>query len=247
MARRCIGALSFAAIIALLLYSILSDQKVSASPKEVNVISRTSGHEVLTAVVLNNELKISLKNNHKDTITAFVISFADTKIRADFAYSDIHFGIEPGDTFQKNYPVSPWAVGDEPPPLYFLGVVLKDGSQDGDPKETRDIRDERLGEKIQILRTLRVLEKGPRDLKAVKNDIVAALDAGESETRIMLSELQPNMRTDNKFSDALRSGLQWGREKMLRRFEALEQLPTESREHGFIEFKDRSHKLLAKL
>lgn len=49
-----------------------------------------------------------------------------------------------------------------------VGVVLKNGFQDGDPKETQDIKDERLGEKIQLPRTLRVLEKGPRDLKQLR-------------------------------------------------------------------------------
>jgi hypothetical protein len=107
-----------------------------------------------------------------------------------------------------------------------------------------------LGNKIQILRTLRILNKeglSRKDLKIIKSDIVAALNAGEFETRITLNELQPSSRTDSKFSDDLKNGLHWGREKMLRRFEVLEQLPPESREHGFMELKQRSDKLFAKL
>ena len=100
MPRRFIASLSVVAIIVLLAYSLLSNPKASASAKEVNVISLTRGHEVLTAEILNNnQLRIRLKNNHKDTMTAFAISFADTVIKVDFAYSDVHFGIQPGDHF----------------------------------------------------------------------------------------------------------------------------------------------------
>jgi hypothetical protein len=248
MPRRFIAALSVVAIIGLFAYTALLNPNASASPQELNVISRTKGEEVLTADVLDNQVRIRLKNNHKDTITAFAISFSNTTIKEDFAYSDVHFGIEPGDTFEKSYPLSP--TGPEPPPLYLLTVLLKNGTKDGNSKGAQEIRDERLGEKIQILRTLRILEKEGQslnDLRIMKSDIVAALDTGESETRIILSELEPTSRIDNKLSDDLRSGLHWGREKMLRRFEALEQQPAEYREQAFMELKDRLRKLFAKL
>ena len=250
MPRRFIAALSFIAIIALFAYLALFNPKASASPKELNVISRTRGGEVLTAEISNNELKIRLQNNHRDTITAFAISFADTKVREDFAYSDVHFGVEPGDTFQTDYPVSPLPIGSEPPPLYLLTVLLKNGKNDGDPKEAQEIKDQRLGQKIQIFRTLKILEKegqSRKDLKTTKSEIVAALDSGEAETRTTLNELEPSVQMNNKLSNALRTGLQVGREKMLRRFEVLEQLPPQYREQGFMELKERSTKLFAKL
>jgi hypothetical protein len=250
MPRRFIAALSVVAIITLLAYTVLLNPKASASPKELKVISRTQGNEVLTAEILNNQMRIRLKNNHKDTITAFAISFTDTVIKEDFAYSEVHFGIEPGDTFQTDYAVSPSPIGSEPPTLYLLTVLLKDGTKDGDSQVAQGIKDKRLGDKIQILRTLRILEKegqSRKELKITKNDIVAALDSGELETRIALNELEPTSRIDNKLSDDLRKGLQFGREKMLRRFEVLEQLRPEYREQGFMELKDRLSKLFAKL
>jgi len=250
MRRRLIAALSFVAIIALFAYLALFNPKASASPKELTVISRTRGGEVLTAEISNNELKIRLKNNHSDTITAFAISFADTKVREDFSYSDVHFGVEPGDTFQTDYPVSPSPIGSEPPPLYLLTVLFKNGKNDGDPKEAQEIKDQRLGQKIQIFRTLKILEKegqSRKDLKTTKSDIVAALDSSEAEARTTLNELQPSALMNNKLSNALRTGLQIGREKMLRRFEVLEQLPPQDREQGFLELKERSNKLFAKL
>ena len=128
--------------------------------------------------------------------------------------------------------------------------MLKDSTKDGDPKVAQEIKDERLGEKIQILRTLRILEKegqSRKDIKALKDEITAALNAGEYESRIIRKELLPASGMDDNLSEALQNGLHWGRETMLRRFQTLEQLPTERQEEGFIELKDRAHKLFAKL
>lgn len=128
--------------------------------------------------------------------------------------------------------------------------MLKNGAKDGKLKVAQQIKDVRLGNKIQLLRTLRILEKegkSHKDLQIIKSDIVAALNASESETRIVLNELQPGSGSDSKLSDDLRNGLHWGREKMLRKFEVLEQQPTEYRDRGFMELKNRAHKLFEKL
>src|SRR2546421_7987883 len=77
------------------------------SSNAITVTSQTRGDEVLTAEFLNGRATIRLKNNHKETITAFVIRIGDTTISEDFAYSEVRFGIEPGDTLQRDYPVSP--------------------------------------------------------------------------------------------------------------------------------------------
>ena len=66
-------------------------------------------------------------------------------------------------------------------------------------------------------------------------------------TRIIRRELLSASRTDDDLSEALKKGLHWGREKILQRLQALEHLPTEHQEEGFIELKDRAHKLFAKL
>lgn len=141
-------------------------------------------------------------------------------------------------------------VGTEPPTLYLLTVLLKNGTTDGDPRVAQEMQDSRLGQKIQILRTLRILEREgplPKDLKTIKSHIVSALDTGDVEARITLNELKPTLRTDRELSDDLRNGLQWGREKMLRRLEVIEQVPTEYRDQALREFRERSHKLFARL
>lgn len=248
MVRRFVAPLMALIAIGLLTYTVAFNPSASASPQELTVISRTRGGEVLTAQVVDNEVRITLKNNHRDTITAFAIKLGDTTIKEDFAFSGVHFGIEPGDTFEKSYPLSASPTG-EPPTLYLLTVLLKNGTSDGNLKVAKEMEDVRLGEKIQVLRTLRILEKQGqlrKDLKTIKSDIEAALNAGEVETLITLKELQPT-RNDSKLSDHVRNGLQWGRETLQQKLEAIEQLPSESREQALIRLKERSQKLLAKL
>lgn len=250
MLRRFLGAAISLPILGLLIYTVLLNPRAQASPQELSVVTKTRGNEELKATILNGQIRFLLKNNHPETITAFAISFGDLTIKEDFAYSDVHFGIEPGDTFETSYPVSSSPAGSQLPTLYLLTVLLKNGAEDGSSKVSREIKDERLGEKIQILRTLRILEKEGlvrRDLKAIKSDIVAALNAGESETLTTLREVQPNERSNNKLSDDLKNGLQWGRETMLQRFEVVEQERAEYQQEAFMKLKERSQKLFAKL
>jgi hypothetical protein len=250
LSGRLLGVAVLLSMLGLLIYTVLLSSPAQASPKDVIVVTKTRGREELKAAIVDGQLQIKLKNNHAETITAYAISFGDLTIKEDFAYSEVNFGIEPGDTLEKSYSVSPSGIEVEPPTIYLLAVLLKDGTKDGDSKVAHQIKDERLGEKIQIFRTLKILEKEVqprRDLKAIKSDIVAALNTGEVETRVSLNDLQPTAQVNSKVSDDLRSGLQVGREKMLRRFEVLEQLPIEDRDRGFAELKERANKLFAKL
>lgn len=237
-------------VIGLFAYPVLFNPSASASPQELTVISRTRGVEVLTANFLDNQIRIRLQNNHKETITAFAIKFGTTVVKEDFAYSEVHFGIEPGETLEESYPYSRSSLGAELPTLHLLTVLLKDGRYDGSSKVAQEIKDVRLGNKIQIHRMLKILDKEgfPRkDIKALKGDITAALDAGEDEALVIRKQLFPASGMDDNLSEALKEGLHWGREKVLRRFQTLEQLPTERQEEGLIELKDRAHKLFAKL
>ena len=250
MLRRVLVASILLSIISLLIYGVLRNPAAQASPQEVTVVKRTRGHEELKATMVDGELKISLKNNHRETITAFAISFYNTTVKEDFAYSEIHFGIEPGETFEKSYPSSRTSLSAELPTLHLLTVLLKDGTNDGNAIVAQQIRDERLGEKIQLHRTLKILEKegvSHKDIKTLKGEITAALYAGEYEARIIRKELLPVSGVDDDLSEALKNGLHWGREKMVRNFQKLEQLPTEGQEEGFKELKDRARKLFAKL
>jgi hypothetical protein len=249
MSRRFLAAISASSILLALTYTVLLNPGASASPQELTVVSRTKGHEVLTAEAFDNQVGIKLKNNHKDTITAFVITFSDTTIREDFAYSDVHLGIEPNDAFEKSYPLSPLPVGSQLPTLHLVTVLLKNGTSDGDSKVAQAITDERLGEKIQLHRMVKILEKegSGKDIKALKGNMTAALDAGEYEVRVIRKEFFPASRMDDNLSEDLKNGLHWALEKMLRKLQTLEQLPTERQEQGLTELKARSQKLLSKL
>lgn len=247
MLRRVFGISILLSIFSLLIYTVLKNPTAQASPQELTVVTKTKGYEELKATILDGQLKINLKNNHTETITAFAISFGDTTIKEDFAYSEVRFGIEPGKVFEKTYPSF---VDAQLPTLYLLTVLLKDGTNDGNSKVAQQISEERLGEKIQIYRMLKILEKeglARKDIKALKGDVAAALDGGEDEARIIRKELAPASGKDDNLSEDLKKGLHWGREKMLRRFQTLEEMPIERQEQGFKELKDRSKKLFANL
>jgi hypothetical protein len=249
MLRRILAVLSVLAVILLVSFTVVLKPGVrQASPKRLAVTSQTRGEELLTAEALDNHVRVTLKNNYRDTITAFAIKIGDTMIKEDFAYSEVNFGVEPDETLEQDY----WCItptkDSEIQTIHLLAVIRKDGTKDGNLKVAQEVIDERLGEKIQILRTLRILEgQSPADLKKMRPDIVTALNTSESETLVSLSELSPTSRSDNQLSDDLKAGLQWGREKMLQRFDVLEKLPTEERGQGFTELRDRSRKLFAKL
>ena len=250
MSRRFLAVISVLSILLVLTYTLLQNPRVSASPQELTVQSHTKRLDGLKADFLDNQIRIRLQNNYKQTITAFAISFDNTIVKEDFAYSEVHFGIEPGETFEESYPFTRSSPGAELPTLHLVAVLLNDGTNDGNAKVAQQIRDERLGEKIQIHRMLKILEKeesSRKDIKALKGDITAALDAGEDQVRIIRKELLPTSETDDNLSENLKKGLHWGREKMLRSFQTLEQLPTERQGEGLIELKDRAHKLFAKL
>lgn len=250
MVPRFLAAITALLVLLVFTYTGLQNPSVSASPQELTVKSRTKGYEGLKADFLDNEIRIRLQNNHKETITAFAISFANTTVKEDFAYSEVRTGIEPGETFEKSYPFSRSSLGAELPTLHLVTVLLKDGGADGNSKLAQEIKDERLGEKIQIHRMLKILEQerfSRKDIKALKGEITAALNAGEDEARITRNELFPASQMDDDLSEALKKGLHWGREKMLRKFQVLEQLSTERQKDGLIELKDRAHKLFAKL
>jgi hypothetical protein len=253
MLRRFLATLIVLPLIGLFIYTTLINPGAKASPKQFTVVTRTRGYELVKAEVLDDQVKFTLKNNHEQTITAFSITFGSTfKITEDFAYSEVHKGIAPGDIFEKSYQLSASDIRPELPTLSLLTVLLENGSDDGDSLEAQKIKDERLGEKIQVFRTLRILErqaKLPKDLKGLTDDIVASLDASESESLVTLNELQ---RADtsskrNRLSDEVKAGIQVGRGKMLQKLEALERIPNDRWETAFEDLKTRFNHLVVRL
>jgi len=235
-------------VLGLVAYPVLSGHGAIAS--SLNVVTRTKNQEELTGTMVNGQLSIRLKNNHAKTITAFAINFGDTTIREDFAYSDVRPGIEPGATYEASYSVSLPPEGSQPSTLYLLAVLLPDATTDGNSNVAQSIRDERLGEKVQLRRALRLMEQArisQSQLGALKADLAAALDTDDSQTLVALSELQPPGRSDRHLSDGLRDGLRVGRQKVLQTLEALEQLPPDYREKGLLEFKAQASTLFENL
>jgi hypothetical protein len=247
MLRRLAIALIVPSIVGLLVYTVLlNPAEPSRASQDPLVVNKTTGCEI-KAEIVNNQVAITLKNNHAKTVTAFAIGFGNNhRITEDFAYSEVHLGIAPGEVFQERYPQPP--LTGSVPTLYLLTALLENGSHDGNFLIAQKIRDERLGEKVQVHRTLRILENQKtlgKDPKALKDEVDAALSKAEPETLATLNELART--TPKQLSDDVKRGLQVGREKMLRRLAALEQFPSESRERELMELKARFSALLTRL
>ncbi|HEV2828535.1 MAG TPA: hypothetical protein VGW76_13130 [Pyrinomonadaceae bacterium] len=179
MLRLLLSALFLLTFVSLLVYTVLlnPDTQSSLASQDPIVVNAITGCE-LKAQIANNEVTITLKNNHLETVTAFALGLGDTyRITEDFAYSEVHSGIAPGDTFEKRYHL-PGSLTGSVPTLYLSSVLLDGGREEGDPLVAQKIRDERLGEKLQVFRTVRILERQrdlPKDLKILKHDVAAAL------------------------------------------------------------------------
>jgi len=104
MLRRFLAAVGALSILLVFTYTVLLNPRVSASPQELTVKSQIKRDEGLKADFLDDQIRIHLRNNYTETITAFVIRFDDTTVIADFAYSEVHFGIEPGETLRRAIP-----------------------------------------------------------------------------------------------------------------------------------------------
>lgn len=248
MLRRLLAGLILLASIGLVTYTVLFSS-AKASPNELTVVSHTKGYETVKAEVVDGQIKFSLKNNHKQNITAYAISIGSLNVIEDFAYSETNDGISPGETFQSNYEVSP-DVGTTSPSLNFLTVVLGNGNSDGIKQIAQKIRDERQGEKVQIHRGLQLLEKYsklPKDLKALKKEVETLLDTDEEKALATLNELQAESGTRKEVSDKFRQGLIVGRGKMIQRIEALEQFSDDYKETAFTKLKTVSKRILTRL
>jgi hypothetical protein len=254
MSRSFLSTLILSSIFSLLVYTVLlspAAEPTRASQDPI-VVNKTKGCE-MEASIVGGEVFISLKNNHNDTITAFSIGLGKNhSVTTDFAYSDVRLGLAPNEVYQDRYRL-PSSLTGSVPTLYLLTTVLENGGVDGDPVIARRIKEDRLGEKVQVYKALRILEKEedkkPRDLKTLKSDVAAALNTSDAETLTTLNELQSidPASSDNRLSEGVRGGLQTGREVVLRRLEELENLPSDWVDEGFDRLKTRFRKLLKRL
>jgi hypothetical protein len=207
-------------------------------PATVAVLNKTSAFQVVKAERVHDKFTLSLKNNYGHRITAFVITIGKNfRITEDFIGSEVsdEVGIKSQETYERTYPIPSTQQFEPSLDVTLQAVVLDNKTGDGDPIVFEEIRDTRLGQAIQIRRSLRLLDKymyGPAryNNSKLKNDLEKALNAPDTETLTELRELHPLGLIDPKgqssVNDFFRQGLAAGRNDVLKKLNEVEQSAT---------------------
>lgn len=209
----------------------------------VDVINRTRSCEVMQAKRRNGQLVLSLRNGYTKRITAFSVSVGSSATslffyKEDFIFSEAtgEVGIKPNETHVPTIAL-PLSLHHTPSPRVTIqAVVLDDSTGDGSPLVFKDIKDERLGEAIQMKRAIDALQKreeigqlSAADVADFKRELTSAFDAPERETLAVLSAMRPTRsvnRDSGLLSDALKEGLSNAKKAIMRSLTEAENAPS---------------------
>lgn len=133
-------------------------------------------------------------------------------------------------------------------------VVLDDKTGDGDAIIFEDVRDTRLGQAVQIKRSLKLLEKyieNGSDLNSLRTEMVAALDRPELETLNAIKEIRSvgiiNRKTTDALSAFVKEGLAAGTADVLRKVDQAKAKKASDTKDFLVETKTHYETLLTKL
>jgi len=214
---------------------------LSSSPKKDKSIIRinnlTRSFEVLSAKKYDGHLNLSLRNNSNKAITAYVFtSRMDPQtvftFSEDFAFSEVGAVIAPGQDYEKTIGISNTLNRRNEVVLALSAIIFEDNTGEGDPKAIRDIQDDRLGQKIQIMKALPVLDKLLRlsDTalvsywnKTARQDFEVALDAPNTDALMKLNKKPINNGEpyNENESEQFKTGTQTAKESILQKYQEM--------------------------
>jgi hypothetical protein len=200
---------------------------------DVTVSNKTQAFQIISAVRDGETVQLSLKNGYGKAINGFTISSSDTSgVQVDFTPTDEV--IAPGGIYHYKTSVASLRSSDslsDKLTLKILSVVFDDGTSDGDHQAIADIKNRRLGEKIQLARILPLLRQALSSSDADKPTVLARL-----KSQITLLTVKP----DNGQPVEITGGLLHGKEYILREIRALEQ---EQSEEGSVNLREKINKI----
>src|SRR5215831_6156021 len=181
---------------------------LSAKQKRQRKIDNlTESFQVLSVQEADHGLVLQLKNGSNKLITAYSLSLGpNDMMETDFVPGLGRQGVAPGETESITIPL----VGQGPPTITIGAIVFEDGSSEGDFEAADDIRDRRIGDRIQLQRIQALIAKAspePDAIKELKRQISS------------LSDVPPY----KNHSQGIRSGMNFAKDwtlKMLERLEA---------------------------
>jgi hypothetical protein len=222
----------------------LGSTVLSSSTKNNKVIVRvnnlTSSCEVLNARIHHGQIEASLRNNSDKAITAYVFtSNTDPqtveKFEEEFAYSEGDMVIAPGSIHNKVIGISSNPNHGQEVSINLSAIMLEDKSSEGDPNIIREIENHRLGEKVQLMRVLPILDRllsiSNAEMvsyfnKTAPHDFAAALNAPATELLMQLRKERiqsSNNEEPSKLTEGVELGLQHGRESVLWKYQELKE------------------------
>lgn len=226
----CIVPLSYA------LSSVRSTRQVKDQPTAIS-----HALQVVSMKRVEDRVKVVLKNVSNKSITAYQISVNGGRVQYEFLDADDPSlqELTPGSVYEDWFPLSSAATDVE---VTVLAVVFTNGKSEGDERFIKEIKDVRLGQRMQFARILPLIRKveGAQDL-----DTAAALTELEAQIRAL-----PEIK-DATLSGNVGLGLHNGKEFILNRIKALKHtnqtrgLPDRAVAIGRI--KERTEKKLAAL
>lgn len=224
--QRIFTLVAFLLVVTIFIVAASRSQKIEpAAQRNSDVINHTKSLEVVSAVRNAGELYIALRNDYSKNVMAYAISIGDFRFTEDFAFSGLaEAGILPNTTYELRIPTS-----DSTKPINIAAVILDGGTGDGNSAVLQDIKDQRLGERIQIERTLKLLDnylklpssKINSGVGELKSQIVSELDAPEADSLTALRELQP-ARQWSSLSEESKNALGNGKQYVLGDFRTVE-------------------------
>lgn len=163
--------------------------------KAIQIQNLTESLQVMRAERHNAHINVELRNVSNRSIISFVIASALPggglfTVQEEFAYSENDTAITPGSNYQKEFSI-PSSLGQQQGLSFTLLVVIfDDKAYEGDQETARKIADERLGQKIQLLRAASLLQK--------------KLELSDSELQMFSSqglgqELEKELDTSNEY------------------------------------------------
>ena len=241
------------------------------SKKEAGVVkvnNQTQTCTVLSAEKHKGHIKLSLRNDSQKDMTAFVVGISTRPgdlftLKEEFAYSEIDFVIAPGAVYEKAISIPSSLDNQKTIPLDLLAVVFDDKSAEGDPQVVRGIENERFGEKVQLMRTISLLNEmlhQPENKistyfdERFKRDLSDALNGPESDVLTQLKNERPRILSAERVDelpDQVKQGLHSGQEYVLQKLLELETLrntqPGNSFRKEIIRIKETCERIVSRL
>lgn len=233
----------------------MSPSQTKEDPPGVTLINKTK-FEIVKVKRESNQLVFTFRNNYARRITAFTLTVGKNfRISEDHFSSEVagEYGIKPHDTLERSFPIPSTSWNDPVVNATLQAVIFDDKTGDGDPVAFEDIRDNRLGQAVQIKRSLKVLEKyiqnGAPDIPRLGSELEVALNAPDAETLNQLRDLHPlgtiNRTGKDPVSDRVKEGLHDAKVDARRRIDnAMRSL---SPRDSLLEMKAHYEKLLQRL